>query len=266
MPSQPIVLCIAGFDPSSGAGVTADVKTAAAHGCFAISCITALTVQSTAGVRRVEPVRAETVSETLAELAADIQIAAVKLGMLGSGSVARAVASFLEQRRPRNIVLDPILRSSSGTELLDSTGAEILRNRLLPLADVVTPNIQEAAALVGLPVTNLKEMKVAADRLREIGVRAMVVTGGHLDVPVDLLDEGGKKREYPGEKIASNSTHGTGCAFSTALACRLALGVELGEAVGMAKQYVGEAIRSASPIGSGNGPVNHFPDHWAVCP
>src|SRR3569832_909915 len=137
MSTSPIILSIAGFDPSSGAGVTADIKTAAAHGCYAIACITALTVQSTLGVRRVEAARAETVAETLAELASDMEMSTVKIGMLGSGAVARAVVAFLEQRRPKNVVLDPILRSSSGTELLDAAGVEVLKNRLLPLADVV---------------------------------------------------------------------------------------------------------------------------------
>jgi hydroxymethylpyrimidine/phosphomethylpyrimidine kinase len=258
MSTSPIILSIAGFDPSSGAGVTADIKAAAAHGCYAITCITALTVQSTAGVRRVEAVRGETVAETLAELASDLEMTAVKIGMLGSGTVARAVVAFLEQRRPKNVVLDPVMRSSSGAELLDAAGVEVLKNRLLPLADVITPNLDEAAALTGLTVEDISGMRQAGERLQEMGARAVVVTGGHLREPVDLLCYGALEREYPGRRIETQSTHGTGCAFATAIACRLALGTGLTEAVGMAKQYVADAIASAVPIGRGKGPLNHF--------
>lgn len=258
MSLPPIILSIAGFDPSSGAGITADIKTAAAHGCYAVTCITALTVQSTSGVRRVEAVRAETVSETLAELASDMEMAAVRIGMLGSGAVARSVVAFLEQRKPKNVVLDPVLRSSSGAELLDPAGVEVLKNRLLPLADVITPNLDEAAALTGTAVADLGGMRAAGERLQEMGARAVVVTGGHLRQPVDLLCYGGLEREFPGRRINSRSTHGTGCAFAMALACRLALGSGLSEAVGLAKEYVVEAIASAVPIGRGNGPLNHL--------
>jgi len=143
---QPVVLSIAGFDPSSGAGITADIKTIAAHGCYGVTCITAMTVQSTSGVRRVEALDPALVTDTLQELASDVQIDAVRIGMLGSGRVAKAVADFLSGAKGKggltNIVLDPILRSSSGAELLDSSGAKILKDRLLPLCDVVTPNIE----------------------------------------------------------------------------------------------------------------------------
>ncbi len=258
MATPPIVLSIAGYDPSSGAGVTADIKTAAAHGCYAVTCITAITIQSTMGVRRVEAVRGETVTEILAELATDLEMAAIRIGMLGSGPVAKAVAAFLEHRKPRNVVLDPVLRSSSGAELLDPAGLEVLRNRLLPVADVVTPNVDEAAALAGVEVADLAGMRSAATRLQEMGARAVVVTGGHLREPVDLLCYGGVEREYPGLKIESESTHGTGCAFATAIACRLATGVTLTEAVELAKRYVAEGIASAIAVGRGNGPINHF--------
>src|SRR5437879_537381 len=150
----PVVLTIAGFDPSSGAGVTADIKTIAAHGCYGVACITAVTVQSTAGVRRVEALDPGLVRETLEELAADIAVSGIHIGMLGSGKVVKVVADFLGNRvgkaRLPNVVLDPILRSSSGAELLDSAGAKLLVERLVPLADVVTPNVDEASAMTGL--------------------------------------------------------------------------------------------------------------------
>lgn len=168
----PVVLTVAGFDPSSGAGVTADIKTIAAHGCYGVACITAMTVQSTAGVRRVEACSPDLVAETLEELAADIPIAAVHVGMLGSAKVVRALAEFLSSRsgknRLPNLVIDPILKSSSGADLLDGAGTRLLIEKLIPLADVVTPNIDEAAALTGLKVGDLEEMRAAANRLHEM--------------------------------------------------------------------------------------------------
>lgn len=257
--SPPVVLSIAGFDPSSGAGVTADIKTAAAHGCYAVTCVTALTVQSTQGVRRVEPVSGRTIAETLRELAADSDLRAVHIGMLGGGEAAGAVAEFLEASHPENVVLDPIVTASSGADLIDASGLEILKSRLLPVADVVTPNLAEAATLTGIPCKDIDDMRRAAEALANSGVRAVVVTGGHLDPPVDLLWYGGLERQYPGANIASRSTHGTGCAFAMALACRLAMGSTLTEAVALAKKYVADAIRSAPGIGKGVGPLNHFP-------
>jgi hydroxymethylpyrimidine/phosphomethylpyrimidine kinase len=260
---QPVVLSIAGFDPSSGAGVTADVKTAAAHGCFALTCITAVTVQTTQGVRRVEPILGETVSETLFELAADLPIHAVRIGMLGSFEVAEAVAGFLETAKPPNIVLDPILRSSSGADLLDPNGAEILKHRLLPLATLVTPNLAEAAALTGQHVSGIEDMRVAGRELLRLGARNAVVTGGHLEGDAtDLLlwrPEGTEEvfeEELRGERIQSASTHGTGCAFATSAACHLARGFRVPEAVAGAKEFVRMAIEHATPMGHGKGPID----------
>src|SRR5436309_5205430 len=167
--APPVVLSIAGFDPGSGAGVTADIKTIAAHGCYGVSCITALTVQSTAGVRRVQPVESGLVTETLEELAADLEIAAVHIGMLGSEKVVQAVADFLEHRDLENIVLDPVLTSSSGTNLVDVAGVRVMVERLLPLATAVTPNVDEASTLTALPVTNVEQMRAAAAKLHTIG-------------------------------------------------------------------------------------------------
>jgi hydroxymethylpyrimidine/phosphomethylpyrimidine kinase len=257
-----IVLTIAGFDPSSGAGVTADIKTIAAHGCYGVACITAMTVQSTAGVRRVDPCDPALVADTLQELAADVKIAAVHVGMLGSGKVAKAVADFLARTKLPNVVLDPILKSSSGAALLDRDGAKVLAAALLPLAAVVTPNVNEAAALTGLPVTNPEQMRAAALRLHELGAESVVVTGGHLDKAIDLLSfrtkRGVEQEVFKSERQRSNSTHGTGCAFATAMACHLALDRGLPEAVLLAKAYVSAAISKGHPLGKGIGPVHHL--------
>jgi hydroxymethylpyrimidine/phosphomethylpyrimidine kinase len=271
-----VVLSIAGFDPSSGAGVTADIKTIAAHGGYAVACITALTVQSTAGVKRVEALDPALVTDTLEELAADLDISAVRIGMLGSGKVARAVADFLSSSVPAkasrapqsgkgrlpNIVLDPILKSSSGADLLDSAGTRLLIERLLPLADVVTPNVDEAAAITGLKVRDLDEMKAACAKLHEMGSPAVVITGGHLDKALDLLSfttkRGVEQEIFKAERQRSNSTHGTGCAFATAMACHLALDRGLAEAALLAKTYVTAAITYGHPLGRGIGPVHHL--------
>lgn len=260
---QPVVLSIAGFDPSSGAGVTADVKTAAAHGCFAVTTITAVTVQTTQGVHRVAPLEAEIVRQTLFELAADLPIQAVRIGMLGSGSVAGAVAEFLETTRPPNVVLDPIVRSSSGADLLDFRGLEVLKTRLLPLVDLLTPNLNEVAVLAGMKVSDLGGMQTAGRELLRLGARNVCVTGGHLsgEHAVDLLlwrPEGTDEvfeEELAGEWVQSNSTHGTGCAFATSVACHLARGFRLPDAVAGAKNYVRMAIEKATPLGKGKGPM-----------
>jgi hydroxymethylpyrimidine/phosphomethylpyrimidine kinase len=264
----PVVLTIAGFDPSSGAGVTADIKTIAAHGCYGVSCITAMTVQSTSGVKRVEAVDPALVTDTFQELVADLEIAAVHIGMLGTGKVAKAIADFLkpvgsDKSRLPNIVLDPILKSSSGADLLDAAGIRILIERLVPLADVVTPNVDEAAMITGMKrVEELDEIRAAAAKLHEMGALAVVVTGGHLEKSTDLLSfttkRGVEQEVFKAERQRSKSTHGTGCAFATAMACHLALDRGLAEATLLAKTYVTAAISNGQPLGKGIGPVHHL--------
>ena len=262
-PAPPVVLTIAGFDPSSGAGVTADIKTIAAHNCYGTACITTLTVQNTAGVQRVEPVAAETVRATLRELTADIAPAAVRIGMLGSVAIVDVVAEFLDITKPPNVVLDPIFKSSSGTALLEDPGIERLGKLLLPLASVVTPNIDEAAVLAGMSVGSVEEMKAAACKLHAMGAQNVVVTGGHLERPTDVLSialpEGHfEQLEFVSDRVRSTSTHGTGCAFATALAANLAHGRQLRYAIVLAKAYVSKAISRAYPVGKGSGPLHHL--------
>ncbi len=253
---KPVVLSIAGYDPSSGAGITADVKTIAAHGCYGVTCITALTVQSTRGVLSVEPVEGRIISETLEQLANDVDLAAIKIGMLGSGEAAKAVAAFLKRHWLRLVVLDPVLTSSSGADLISKEGVKVLKERILPQACAVTPNIAEAAALTGLNVTNMEEVQAAAQSLRDLGVRNIIITGGHLDPPHDfVLLEDGRTATLEGERILTRSTHGTGCAFSTALACNLALGKSPLESAKNAKRFVETALKNAPVIGKGVGPV-----------
>jgi len=279
----PVVLTIAGFDPSSGAGVTADIKTIAAHECYGVACATALTIQSTQGVRRIQPVDLTVVAETLAELASDFDIQAVHIGMLANEGVVRTVADFLDKAALPHVVLDPILKSSSGADLLDSAGTRLMIERLFPLTEVATPNLEEAAALAGLPLaagaaassgasatatpgapiaSSLETMREAARRLHAMGTANVVVTGGDLEKAVDLLSfttvRGVEQQVFKAERQRSSSTHGTGCAFATALACHLAHGRTLPEAALLSKAYVSAAIANAHSLGRGTGPLHHL--------
>jgi hydroxymethylpyrimidine/phosphomethylpyrimidine kinase len=271
MRARPVVITIAGFDPGSGAGITADLKTFAAHGTYGVACITAMTVQSTLGVRSVEPLSGSLVRQTLDCLAEDVSLSGVKIGMLGSSGVAGEVASFLTAQSGNieraRIVLDPVLRSTSGTPLIDENGVRIIRDELLQCVGWITPNIHELAILTGGYSGALVREQVpgAAARLKEMAARLgndglnVVVTGGHLSQPDDfLLTASGAERWLPGEKIATTSTHGTGCAFSSALLCGLISSLGPEEAVTAAKAYVTEALRSAYPVGKGKGPMNHL--------
>jgi hydroxymethylpyrimidine/phosphomethylpyrimidine kinase len=265
--TPPVVLTIAGFDPSSGAGITADIKTIAAHACYGVSCITALTIQSTRGVRRVEGVDPKLIAETLRELVSDVAVEAVHIGMLGNEQVVAVVADFLGRAFPGkarlpHVVLDPILKSSSGADLLNAAGTRLLIERLVPLAELVTPNLDEASVLTGVAVTNLGQMREAAARLHSLGAANVVVTGGHLEKATDLLSfttaRGTQQEVFKADRQRSNSTHGTGCAFATAVACHLAYGRGLPEAVLLSKAYVSAAIANAHPLGRGVGPLHHL--------
>ena len=260
--TPPVVLTIAGFDPSSGAGITADIKTIAAHECFGVSCITALTVQSTQGVKRVQGVDPQIITATLDELVSDLEISAVHIGMLGTVDVVGAIAQYLGRAKLPHVVLDPILKSSSGADLLDPVGLQFLIEELIPLTEVITPNRNEASALTGLPVANLQQMGASATRLHSLGAANVVITGGDLEKATDLLsfktNQGVESEVFKSERLRSNSTHGTGCAFSTSLACHLAQGRGLPEAVLLSKAYVAAAIANAHPLGRGIGPVHHL--------
>lgn len=264
MSTPAVVWTIAGFDPGSGAGVTADIKTISALGCYGVSCVTALTVQNTLGVLRVEAIAAKTVRDTLQVLLDDFNPSAIKIGMLANAEIVDAVAGFLEAMAARRcrVVLDPILRSSSGAELLDPDGVRLLRSRLLPLASVVTPNRAEAAILAEVGDADSEGL---AQALRRLGAAAVVVTGGDAsdgedaecsrDVLAYSLQSMECVETLSAPRIRSAATHGTGCAFSTAIACGLARGQSVPIAVTSAKAFVGRAISRAPGIGRGKGPM-----------
>ena len=244
-----------GSIPSCGAGVAADLKTFAAHNCYGVAAVTALTVQSTQGVASVHPTPAATLRAQLDALASDLTIAAVKIGMLGNKANAVAVAEFLSKNKFPHVVLDPIVRSSAGNaELLDTSGVKFLREELMKRASVITPNMEEAALLAGMEVTDLAGMKAAALKLVEMGAKAVIVTGGHLEKPADVLCEGSEANPFGGDHVKSENTHGSGCTLSSAVAAQLALGQQLREALILAKAYVFKAMEKSYSIGKGAGP------------
>ena len=253
-------LTIAGSDSSGGAGIQADLKTFAAHGVFGLSALTAITAQNTLGVVRASAVDPDLVAAQIDAVAADLPIDATKIGMLANAGVIEAVAAAIERHRLPHVVLDPVMIAKSGAALLEPAAVDALRARLLPLADVVTPNAPEAAALIGQPVTSLADLRRAAAALVERGARAALVKGGHLSGPaVDVLWDGRTFTELSAGRIESRHTHGTGCTLSSAIAARLALGDDLAAAVRAAKSYVTRAIAEAPGLGHGHGPLQHFP-------
>ena len=256
--TPPVILTIAGFDPSGGAGIIADLKTFASHNCYGVAGITALTTQNSQGVTAVEPVQAALLKGSVNALLTDGQIKAVKVGMLGSRANAEVVREFLEANATLPCVLDPVWRSSTGVELTDAATFEFVRDHLLSRVAVVTPNLEEAASLTGLTVENVDGMKAAARKLVEMGSRAAVVTGGNLDKSPDVCFDGVALETFAADRVKPDNTHGTGCTFSSAIAANLALGRQILDSVMLAKAYVTEAIRKAYPIGPGRIPLNHF--------
>ncbi len=258
-PTPPILLTIAGFDPSCGAGVAADLKTFAVHGCYGIAAVTALTVQSTQGVNSVHTTPAATLRAQLDALLDDATIAAVKIGMLGNKANAAAVAEFLDRGHFPHVVLDPVVKpTAGGDDLLDSAGVKFLAEELMKRATVVTPNIAEAELLTGLEIKDVAAMEAAARKLVERGAPAVVVKGGHMEKAVDVLFDGTEAVPLGGERVKSENTHGSGCTFASAIAAQLALGRGLREAVMLAKTYVTKAIENGFSIGKGAGPLDHF--------
>ena len=256
----PIALTIAGFDPSSGAGITADLQTFAAHGLFGISAITALTVQSTLGVAAVEPLSAELLRQTLDHLNSDLPPAGIKIGMLATGEIVAETAAFINSNKLLvPIVLDPIVLSSSGAPLLDQEGLHLLQEELLHRVSWITPNWAELAVLTSRKVQFAPDAETA---LHALGLRYphlyIVATGGdHGDKPIDLLrTPTGEIHSFPGKRVDTTSTHGTGCAFSSALLSRLILGDTPLTAVAGAKAFVEGALHHAPRLGHGRGPMD----------
>ncbi len=270
----PNLLSIAGSDPSGGAGIQADLKTFSALGCYGMAALTALTAQNTRGVSAVHVPPPEFLTAQLDAIFADVRVDAVKIGMLATGDMVRAVARCLAARPGLPVVLDPVLVATSGDSLGAPDVVDALGEHLLSLATVVTPNLPEAARLSGLALPEDEDaMRAAAEALMARGARAVLVKGGHLagGDAVDLLVEGDEIRFFHARRIATPNTHGTGCTLSSAIACYLAKGLPLADAVDAAKSYLTAAIADGASLdvgadrgSGGHGPVHHFHALWPV--
>lgn len=262
------VLTIAGSDSGGGAGIQADLKTFAALGCYGMSAITALTAQNTVAVTGIMPVTPEFVASQIDAVASDIGMDAVKIGMLHSAPIIRAVADRLAHHRPPHIVVDPVMVAKSGDRLLEEEAIDALRADLFPLATIITPNLPEAEVLLNRTIADLGAMRDAAVALTALGPRAALVKGGHLrherSIDVLYIAQEGEPMALEGERIETENTHGTGCTLSSAIAAYLARGYALREAVVRAKVYLTAALRAGASyrLGQGHGPVHHFHTCW----
>lgn len=271
----PNTLTIAGMDPSGGAGILADVKAMSALGAYACAVVAALTAQNTQAVTDISPVNPPFVRAQIDTLFADIEIHAVKIGMLGQTGVIEVVADRLGHHKPPHLVLDPVMVAKSGDLLLEQKAVGALREQLLPLATVITPNLPEAGVLLEMrSVETVREMRRVAERLRNLmthgGHRWVLLKGGHLpgNDTIDILHDGDKMIELPGHRIQTRNTHGTGCTLSAALAALLPQMDDVVDATRAAKEYLVAAIANADmlKVGHGHGPVHHFHQLWAGKP
>jgi len=259
-----VALTIAGSDSSGGAGIQADIKTFQAHGVYGMSAITAVTVQNTQKVYDIQEIHPKIVAAQINCLFDDIMIHAVKIGMVSSIELIEAIAGALSTVNAP-VVVDPVMISNSGYKLLKQDAQDALVKHLFPLAEVVTPNIHEAEALINQKIRTIEEMKVAAQQILEMGAKKVVVKGGHLegDHATDILYNGSSYRELTRRRVKTFNTHGTGCTFSSAIAANLALDKDFFDAATLAKDYITGAIEHSLSIGHGHGPTHHFYDLYA---
>jgi hydroxymethylpyrimidine/phosphomethylpyrimidine kinase len=261
MSRTPVMLSIAGSDPSAGAGAQADLKTASALGVYGATVLTALTAQNTLGVTGIHPVPSAFVAEQYLAVVQDLDVRAVKIGMLGTAEVVETVAAMLRKHPVPAVVLDPVMVATSGDRLVPEDAVEAIRDLLLPLASVVTPNVPEAAVLTGLPVRTHDDLDRAGRALLGLGAAAALVKGGHLDGDrsIDVLVSSGRTERLEAPRVRTRHTHGTGCTLSSAIASYLVRGQDLSEAVASAKAYLTRALVAGATLelGHGTGPVDH---------
>ncbi|CAN5452768.1 bifunctional hydroxymethylpyrimidine kinase/phosphomethylpyrimidine kinase [soil metagenome] len=273
-----VCLTIAGLDPSGGAGIVADIKTFTAFGCFAASAVTSITFQNTTGVFGAVHQTAETVRGQVEPIIEDFEVSALKTGMLPTREIIEEVARLVQTYKLKNFVVDPVVRSTSGFDLIDDEALQVLIEKLFPLADVVTPNLPEAERITKLEIKSEKDIEKAAKIMQSFGAKNVLIKGGHLfegerrkakgesknRLAKDFLFEGDKFKMFEAKFIETNATHGTGCTLASAIAANLALGKSLIEAVETAKKFVTEAIRTAPNLGSGHSPINHTDSRFQI--
>ncbi len=253
------LLTIAGSDCSGGAGLQADLKTFAAHGVYGMSVVVSVVAENTSRVLSVCDMAPSVIRDQMDAVFEDIRVDGVKVGMLSGSEQMRAVAEKLRQYRPRGIVLDPVMVAKGGSALMHPDALQTMKEEMLPLAEVLTPNLPEAEALTGKKIETLEDRRRASVEIHRMGVKNVLIKGGHLSGEAeDLLYDGTEYYTFTHKRIETKNTHGTGCTLSSAIAADLALGMEVPEAVRAAKEYVTRAIEHALPIGKGHGPTNHF--------
>ncbi|WP_209403409.1 bifunctional hydroxymethylpyrimidine kinase/phosphomethylpyrimidine kinase [Pseudozobellia sp. WGM2] len=257
------VLSIAGFDGSGGAGIQADIKTTSALGCYSTSVLTALPVQNTTGVQSIYPIPTKAISEQIESIFDDIFPDAVKIGMVHTSELVETIVSSLKKYKKVPLVFDPVMVATSGHKLIEDATIDIIIEKLIPLADVITPNLDEASILAEMPIDNVEDMYKAGEMIQKLGVHSLLLKGGHLktDKLTSLyFSEDGKVHEFHFEKFETNNTHGSGCTLSSAIASFLARGESLLEAIESGQNYVHQAILNGKDVrvGGGNGPLNHF--------
>jgi hydroxymethylpyrimidine/phosphomethylpyrimidine kinase len=254
-------LSIAGSDCSGGAGIQADLKTFSAHGVFGMTVITSVVAENTVRVIEYQDIRPDIIKKQIDAVFEDIPPDAVKIGMLSCRETMLAVADTLREWKPRNVVIDPVMYAKNGCALMDPSAISTLIAAVVPLADVLTPNIPEAEKMAGMAITTGEDMRQAARRIHAMGCRHVVVKGGHSGGDAtDILFDGNDFFEYPAPRVDTKHTHGTGCTFSAAIAANLAQGLAVNTAVERAKEYIHTAITHAPQLGKGNGPTHHFFD------
>lgn len=252
-------LTIAGSDSGGGAGIQADLKTFSAHQVFGMSVITAVTAQNTVEVRSIQTMSKEIIRDQISAVFDDIEVHAVKIGMLGSAENIETVAEMLHTYKPQHIILDPVMIAKSGHHLLEMEAVVALKKRLIPMATIVTPNLPEAETLSGITIQSKQDLYEACSIIEQLGAKAILLKGGHsVGNPNDLFYDGTNYSWLRSERINTKNTHGTGCTLSSAIAANLANGLGIEDAIGQAKEYITKAIRESFAIGNGHGPVNHF--------
>jgi hydroxymethylpyrimidine/phosphomethylpyrimidine kinase len=260
-PPFPTALTVAGSDSGGGAGIQADLKTFQAFGVFGTSAITAITAQNTLGITAIHPIPLKDVRAQIDAVASDLRPAAMKTGMLATAELVHTVAEAIRAHELDRYVMDPVMVATSGDSLLESEAVAMLISDLLPLATLVTPNLHEAAILADMPVATTDDMREAGERILDLGARAVLLKGGHLEGEVvDILLGTGEERSWTRPRIDTRHTHGTGCTLSAAITAALATGEGLPAAVARGIGFVDRAIAEAPGLGSGHGPVNHFVD------
>lgn len=261
--TYPSVLTIAGFDGSGGAGIQADIKTFSALGCYATSVLTALPVQNTMGVRKIYPIPMEAVADQIEAVLDDIFPQAIKIGMVHTPQLVETIVNTLNKYPKIPIVFDPVMVATSGHRLIEEETIHTIVEKLFPLADIITPNMDEASILAGMEVKTVEDMNVAGKKILRSGCRNILLKGGHQESPTVtsiFFDEKGNQTSFETEKFITNNTHGSGCTLSSAIAAYIARGEKLYRSVELAQHYVFEAIKHGRDVvtGKGNGPLNHF--------